>query len=453
MKPIKLKFAALAAGAIASTLYGVEARAQTSDPALNALVKKGLLTEQEAKAAAAEREVQASKPKLADKDVRFFWKEGLNFQSGDGKTFQGKIGGRLQYDFAGFEESAGARSLVGNTPFSTEFRRARLYTSGEINEGVPIYYILQMEFAGGDTKFADAYLGMKNIPYIGSLQVGQFYEPFSLEQLTSDNYVTFLERALPIEAFSPARNVGGMIQNHQFDERMTYAFGFFADDKTDKANEVPYESNARFTARVTGLPWYDEGSKGRRYLHLGAGGSIANPEDDLVQYRSRPEAHLAPRYVDTGTFSADMAYVANGEVVFTYDRLSLQAEYMHNWSDSPAAGDPQFNGFYAFASYFLTDDHRPYKKSSGSLDRVKPKKNFAFNGGGLGAWELLARVSYLDLNDGAVRGGRLTDYTAGLGWYINPNTRWLFNYIYADMDRAAGGGHTHIFEMRAQVDF
>src|SRR5881628_60225 len=26
------------------------------------------------------------------RDVRFFWKEGLNFQSGDGKTFKGKIG-------------------------------------------------------------------------------------------------------------------------------------------------------------------------------------------------------------------------------------------------------------------------------------------------------------------------------------------------------------------------
>jgi phosphate-selective porin OprO/OprP len=185
---------------------------------------------------------------------------------------------------------------------------------------------------------------------------------------------------------------------------------------------------------------------------VGAGGSVINPQGDLVQYRSRPETHIGPRYVDTGAFGADKAYIANGEAVFTWDRLSLQAEYMHNWNDSPSAGDPQFNGFYAFASYFLTDDYRPYKKSSGVVDRVKPKKNFSF-GGGLGAWEVLARVSYLDLNDGTVRGGRLADYTAGLGWYINPNTRWLFNYIYADVDRAAGSGHTHIFEMRFQVDF
>jgi phosphate-selective porin OprO and OprP len=453
MKRIHFKRTLLTLGALTTAAWAMTAHAQTSDAALNALIKKSILTEQEAKDALAAKAEPAAKAKSTDKDLRFFWKEGLNFQSGDGKTFKGKIGGRLQYDFAGFEEGDAVRSLTGNTPFSTEFRRARLYTSGEINEGVPVYYILQMEFAGGETRFADAYLGMKDIPYVGSAQVGQMYEPFSLEQLTSDNYVTFLERSLPIEAFSPARNVGVQFQNTAFKERMTYTFGAFADDKTDHATEVAFEQNARFTARVTGLPWYHETSGGRRYLHVGAGGSIVNPENDMVRYRSRPEAHLAPRYVDTGDFAADMAYVANAEVLFTYNRLSLQAEYFHNWADSSAASDPQFNGFYAFASYFLTDDYRPYKKSAGLVDRVKPKKNLSFTDGGLGAWELLARVSHLNLNDGTVNGGRLTDYTAGLGWYLNPNTRMIFNYTYADLDRGAVSGGSHIFQMRAQVDF
>jgi phosphate-selective porin OprO/OprP len=451
MKHLKLKFATLTVAAAA--ICTVDAHAQTSDPTLNALVKKGILTEAEAKAALTERAEQAKTPKANDKDVRFFWKDGLNFQSADGKTFKGKIGGRMQYDVAGFEESDAVQSLVGNTPLSSEFRRARLYTSGEINEGVPVYYILQMEFAGNDTRFADAYLGVKDIPYVGSVQLGQMYEPFSLEQLTSDNYVTFLERALPIEAFSPARNVGGQFQNSLFNERITYTFGVFADDKEDHADAIAFESNTRLTARFTGLPWYDEESGGRRYLHLGAGANIANPEDDMVQYRSRPEAHLAPRYVDTGVFPADMAYLANAEILFTCNRLSLQAEYFHNWADSSVTSDPQFNGFYAFASYFLTDDFRPYKKAGGVLDRVKPKKPLSFTGGGLGGWELLARVSHLNLNDGAVQGGRLTDYTAGLGWYLNPNTRMLFNYTYADLDRGTVSGGAHIFQMRAQVDF
>jgi len=388
-----------------------------------------------------------------DQDVRFFWKDGLNFQSGDGRTFKGKIGGRMQYDIASGIEDSSVKSIAGDTPLSTEFRRARLYTSGEINQGVPVHYILQLDFAGGDTKFTDVYLGLRQIPFVGTLQLGQMYEPFSLEQNTSDNYVTFLERAAPIEAFSPSRNVGGLVINDLFNERMTYSVGVFADDDNDKADGDAFESNVRFTGRLTGLPWYDEASGGRRYLHLGVGGSIINPQNDTVRFRTRPEAHLAPRYVDTGSFSADNAYLANAEALLTLGPLSLQGEYFQTWLDSSVTSDPSFNGFYLFASWFLTGEHRPYKKSNGTIDRVHPRNNLSFAGKGFGAWELLARISRVDLNDGSVQGGRLTDYTGGLGWYLNPNTRWLFNYIYADLHRAGQAGHSHLLETRFQVDF
>jgi len=453
------------------------ARAQTSDPTLNLLLKKGLITEQEARQAIAdlEKKKPATDPALTatpqpggaktpgapagersfygPKDVRFFWKDGLNFESGDGKTFKGKIGGRIQYDIAGFSQDADTRDVTGDADISTEFRRARLYTSGEINEGVPVYYILQIDFAGGDYKFTDAYLGVRDIPYVGSVQLGQMYEPFSLEQLTSDNYVTLPERAAPIEAFSPARNVGIQAQNALFQERFTYAVGIFADDENDKVDGDAIESNTRVTARLTGLPWYDEESKGRRYFHVGVGGSVINPENGMVRYRARPESHLAPRYVDTGRFEADMAYLANFEALFTYESFSLQSEYFQAFTDSAAMSDPCFHGFYVMGTYFLTGEHRPYKKSQGIVDRVKPLKNFRFDGTGLGAWELIARVSYVDLDGGMVRGGRLTDYTGGLGWYLNPNARFTFNYIFADLDRAGREGQSHIWQTRFQVDF
>jgi phosphate-selective porin OprO/OprP len=44
-----------------------------------------------------------------------------------------------------------------------------------------------------------------------------------------------------------------------------------------------------------------------------------------------------------------------------------------------------------------------------------------------------ARLSYLDLNDGPIRGGEELNFTAGLNWYLRPNLRVMVNYIRANL--------------------
>jgi phosphate-selective porin OprO/OprP len=81
---------------------------------------------------------------------------------------------------------------------------------------------------------------------------------------------------------------------------------------------------------------------------------------------------------------------------------------------------------------------------------VKPLRNFDGNGS-WGAWEVGARYSYLDLNDGNdTRGGILGDFTLGINWYLNPNVRFMFNYVLAD---AKSRGEANIIETRFQADF
>jgi phosphate-selective porin OprO/OprP len=112
-------------------------------------------------------------------------------------------------------------------------------------------------------------------------------------------------------------------------------------------------------------------------------------------------------------------------------------------------------GVYAQAGWFLTGEHRPYDRRLGTIDRVIPKENFGYNAaGGSGAWEVAARFSWLNLNDNGIQGGQLTDWTAGVNWYWNPNTKLVFNYVHA---RASVPGsdqsQTDMFGLRAQVDF
>ena len=64
---------------------------------------------------------------------------------------------------------------------------------------------------------------------------------------------------------------------------------------------------------------------------------------------------------------------------------------------------------------------------------VHPAAPFAgFTGDGRGAFEVAFRVSYLDLEDKDVRGGRLLDLTCGLNWHATRNARLLANIIWAD---------------------
>ncbi len=459
-RPKVRRFMLLLVAVVLASHCACRALAQTSDPTLNALIKKGLLTEQEAKAALAEREEQAKKATLTDKNIRVFWKDGLNFESGD-KKFKGKFGGRIDLDAAVFSEDSDVRSIpgIGDIPAGTEFRRARLSLEGEYRFSAPAFYKVELDFAEADVAFKDVYLGLSEIPAVGKFQAGHFKEPSSLEGLTSSRFLMFLERSLPVEAFWPERNTGIMLANTLFNERTTWALGGFTSTELRAGVDggTPLDSDYRVVGRLTGLPFYDAESKGARFLHLGVSGTVVGPENGVVRFRSRPEAHLAPRLVDTGNIAADNQFLLGTEALFVWGPFSLQGEYFYTWLDRTTADTAQFSGYYVAGSWFITGEHRTYKASTATIDRLSPKHSLSFDDGGLGAWELAVRYSSLDLNDSGITGGRLNDITGGLNWYLNPNMKIQFNYVYSMLDRTVSGvnhdGNAHSFQTRLHVDF
>ena len=314
------------------------------------------------------------------------------------------------------------------------------------------------------------------MPYVGHIRVGHQKEPFSLEELTSSKYITFMERALP-NVFAPSRNTGILFFNNGLkSKRIWWGVGVFqdADDFGDNFNNY---QDWNFTARVTGLPIYQE--KGRKLLHLGFGYShqFRNKNQFSLRYRQRPECHITDaRPLDTrggggGAFDIEPNYVdlINPEIAFVWGPFSMQGEYMWSfvnarrdsiWQNGAEVGgnnlffkkaNPTFHGGYVFASFFLTGENRNYELKSATFGRTKPKRNFDLEGGP-GAWEVAFRYSYLSLNDGVAsdpnalftprigtRGGIENNLTFALNWYPTPNTRWMFNYVYADIGNHHSG--------------
>ncbi|HHT9116439.1 MAG: porin [Planctomycetes bacterium] len=385
-------------------------------------------------------------------DFRVYWKEGLNFDTIN-KNFKLKIGGRIQQDWGWFREDKEIRDTIGDQVDGAEFRRARIYLSGTIYNNID--FKMEYDFAGGGRpSFTDVFVELKEIPVVGNFKVGHFKEPFSLEELTSSNYITFMERSLP-NVFAPARNTGMMLHNTLADKRMTWATGVFrnADDFGDSEGNESTEGGYSFSGRLTGLPWYEE--EGRKLLHTGIGYSYQNAFQNEIRYRQRPEMGMADRFVDTGTIKdAEATHLFGPELALVYGPFSLQTEYIFANVDLEDGGgsDPEFSGFYVYGSYFLTGENRRYSTKSGSFDMVKPKKIFKW-GESLGAIELAARYSALDLADEAISGGRLQDTTVGVNWYLNPNMRIMLNYVHSEADVSGKDGSADLVGMRFNIFF
>ena len=410
--------------------------------------------------------VAANDKGLADEVAELkAWKAQMESKAAsDKKKAAGKpslsIGGRIFADTAMFDQNANSVTQVGDIENGTEMRAAWLAFKGSMFNVID--YKLQFDLAG-QTSFKDVYLAVKELPLVGNVKVGHFKEPFGMEQLIASKFTTFMERS-PGDAgcFVPARNMGIMAYNCTENERMTWAIGAFVSEQDDTPPSYQADhQGAALTMRSTFLPWYDEATEGRGLLHTGVAYSYRALGDETARFSARPESHLAPRVIDTGNFTASDFQILGAELAYVYGPFSVQSEY-YGATVNSALGDLSFNGCYAYFSYFLTGENRRYNRKAGTFaNRIIPFENFfrvRDQDGcvqmGKGAWELAYRYSYVDLDDGQIQGGRVSDHTFGVNWYLTPYTRVMWNYVNSTTDRAGvNDGIVDIFQMRAQVDF
>ncbi len=398
--------------AIAERLASVESQLQKSEEAAK---KKA-----DAEKAKADKEKNAPKHDLSD------------------KKWTVKLGGHIQSDFIQWADADPA--IVGAQNYFA-FRRLRLVADGtgygqfdfrlqttlEPGEG-PVN-----STASPDVK--DAYVSMNDIPGLGRIRVGNFFVPFSLEQVTNDTMNIFLERSIPTQGiFAADREVGIALYNCTEDQNLTWSTGLFFDSISDTF-KVRTDDNQgyRLSGRLTWLPYYDEASKGAYLWHTGVGVLHTDDQDNLVSFRARPQIHQGPRLIDSGLLNADSYTTGNVETAVVWGRTTLQSEAFLSNVNLISGDNGQAYGAYAHVSYFLTGEHRVFERfgqHGAQFGRNVPNKNFnwircAF---GPGAWEAKARWSNLGLTQ--FSRGQYNDVTAGFNWYLSDRTRVMFDWIH-----------------------
>ncbi len=398
-----------------------------------------------------------------------------------------KIVGRVHADLWGFPgDSPGVNGFEsGDNTISPQdrlgFRRVRFGVRGDLWKNM--VYRIESEFTGGnDLEFRDVFLGFKELPFLQTVLIGNQKRPYGLDHLNSSRYNVFLERPYVIEAFNQdARRFGIQSYGVSDDEAWNWRYGVFNQRLIqDEGNYISDHWQSQIAGRLANTLWYDEGSEGRGYAHWAISGTWANTDGNAAddnfsgsgrnegQFRTRPEARTNARWLDTGAIAGADDYTLLGlEGLINVGPFQVTSEYQNVWLEREGGTNLRFQGAYVYVSYFLTGEHIPWVRRTGTLGRVEPFENFFLvdtcsDGvrGGWGAWQIAARYSMLDLADDDIQGGIGQSFTAGVNWHWNPWARVQFNYIYGDIQanglNAVGGidsGDYHLFGTRFMVDF
>ncbi|MEX2175012.1 MAG: porin [Pirellulaceae bacterium] len=408
-----------------------------------------------------------------------------------------RVTGFFHLDTGLFQQDAINRSTLGDIQDGVGFRRARLQAVGNLSEFMT--YSLEMDFAtAGRPSFMDVWGEQQQLPVLGNLRIGHYRQPTSMDSLTSIRQLEFLERSLPFQALDPFRRVGIMAHDKSDNEMWSWAYGIY---RTGGFNNAPL-GDSRFATdigdqggfstagRLTHLMYFDEKTEGRYLLHAGGHydysrltASTANPIP-FYQAQAIPEFFVGdpagggltvngtPPFANTGRLAADAFNFFGLQLAGQYGPSHFQAEYMATSVNQ--IGNPQvfYDGAYVQGGIFLTGENRTYNRLFGVFDRVAPSSDFFTSDGeanfcGLGAWEVVARWSYVSLNDadavpiGFAAGppaspgpGRVHDATLGLNWYWNAYSKVQINWIHAFLKNAStGASDCDIYCARFHVEF
>lgn len=481
------KLAAAVSGAILLTV-GQVALADSTTDIVDALVMKGVLTEEEGKLITKGHTSKTTvTPVVKEKDGAFI------LESASGRNSI-QLTGRIHLDYR--QNNLDIYSTDYNdvdsatTADAWDLRRARLGVKGKFANDFKYEIVGNLPgTATVDVAFVDyaKFPGMQ-------VRMGKFKQPFNLEELTSSNNIDFMERSY-VNQMAPAKKIGAMVFGEPKDG-FTYALSTFSmnDTELDSSND-----KANFAGRTTLNLAQLQGNK-TMVMHVGL--SAFNNEYNLVGTTSSGvpsdaftrATFLGFRTPGRGignTFRAQIGGEAMGindqsarsnstsqvrsnaaglEGAIALNNFKVQGEIARgNFRGAYDSDKIEMNAIatYLEAMWFITGEKYADAYKGGVFGAIKPINDFDLDKNQFGAWEIGLRAETYRVNDieatSAAAGGsamtygsrlqgsascttndpdararttnsmngceaKATTITAGLKWILNPNAMIKLNY-------------------------
>ncbi len=365
---------------------------------------------------------------------------GFYLRSKEKDLFELQIGGLLQVDYRYFNYDGDADPDKDGF----DIRRARLLIAGHFYQRFS--YKFQYEFQGSSSrKLLDAYVDARIAPFI-SFRVGQFKEPFSLEQYTSEKNTIFAERDMGYY-LTPRRDVGLMAHASFWKDRIYYGVGIFNGDGVD--DTVGGDSDSpEVTGRIVYAPFRNMGIPLWNWFQVGGSYSYARADRNNVKVAVKTsglttffDVNSAAKFNIIRDVDSRTRYGA--ELAWAYGPVLLWGEYINlQFSDvktSDAEFDINLKDYYGAIMWMITGENPTLK--NGVIQGIRPYRNLWQ--GGWGALGIAFRYDHFDGGDSAyeylIEPGtsvqEVTSYTIGLNWYLNPYIRVILNATRTNFDR------------------
>jgi len=403
--------------------------------------------------------------------------------SSDGKM-SFAVGMQVQFDTGGYFQSPYPTTQFPNLYYGVNLRRARIFFVGQ-------YYDFRLNITPdfGGSPDGSPTLYEANLNYVGvkpaTFTVGYFKPYYSLYDSQSSNDFLQMERPSIIEI---SRNLAAGDSRASLGTKFSWDQLFLSSYLTggvygSQQAALLNGSQIGYVGRVAGRPYYDKdwnlyaGMSGEYVLHPNinnAGTQFVNQQ--TLSFSDRPELRIDQnRLISTGSLSSSTASAYGGGVGISWRNFLVQGEYYRiNDSQLVAPNKPSpvlgFGGGYVEAGWVITGEPIRYSVGDAAFARPNPANPFALGTGQIGAFELSARYSAMNLNSnvtpgvaqsrtGGVYGGN--QQVAGLlfSWYPNNWIRLYLQGQYTNVDRlnAAGtsqiGQHFFTLAQRVQVAF
>lgn len=505
---MNFKLSNLVAATLAGSLlmgFGANAMADSTDDIVNALIAKGVLTEEEGallmRGRAGEKEAADEKKKTA---VSAKFKDGLVFESGSG-DFSMAITGRVHADYRAFDYNEGDSNVPltavaaglstlngaafaaggnagGNIGADTfDIRRARIGVKGKFKE----YYEFDIlaDIATGNntsvtnTTWDNAFL---NVAWWKEAQFrfGHFKMPMNLEELTSSNNIDFMERSY-VNQLSPTKELGAMIHGLPF-KGITYALAVSNGSGAKQAETDIREDGKDIIGRVT-ANFAEIMDNKDMVMHSAVSFSTGDQPQGTVGVSGRTESRGATFFrapvlangAPNGYENIDRTRVGV-EGALAYNQFKVQGEWLQQNNDfktNTRIYDLDTNAWYLEALWTITGEKYSDSYKNGVFGAIKPIKDFdpkTFTGG---TWEIGLRFNKFDASDyntnGIANAAVNTDaaittkaagfteaksYTAGIKFLPNANMRYMLNYVKTDFDDVIGGARGGVIINNKRID-